>query len=527
MMEWIEKNPYRILGVFSNASLKEITANKTKLARYASVGKTLSFEADMDGVLPAVQRTEESVEKAFDDLSLPIDRLEHAFFWFAKGNSIDEIALGHINGGNIEKAVELLDKKETWSSLLNRGVLAFIQEDDGLGIQKVAKVIHNVGGDYLRDFVASVCGDTFQITEKEVAHAFMDALLKRGDPVNIYCLVKANDAVAEDVYYLRKQIMEAPVNRIKAEIVKAKKICSRNAVEGYVAGKELMEDTKTDLELLKALREDNDPTYVMIADSLADQILQCGIDYANFYNSHGYYKNNAEPNDVCDRNIELCSYALGIAEGLHEKERCQRNVNQSLKNKSSLAPRELSPIYKGIKKIWDEYNDKPQTIAGAVQLIKDCTPMLVAVKGMDEFRYHNWSTGVATKATCTLLQVVNEACTADDSGKHDIPRMKETVKEAWQAMQYLEQLDVDENGAEKRKECKEILTKWIGYLDHYDSNYSACLFVDTQQNKQELKTVMEKNEEMEVGNRKHNNKALLIILAVVVLSGIVITVSLV
>lgn len=525
-MEWIEKNPYRVLGVFSNASLKEITANKTKLARYASVGKSVSFEADMDGVLPAVLRTEELVGKAFDDLSLPLDKLKHAFFWFAKGDSIDEIALGHINEGNIEKAVELFDKKETWSSLLNRGVLAFIQEEESLAIQKMVKVVHNIGGDYRCGFVASICGDTFQISEMALAHAFMDALIEREEPAKIYRLVKANDPVAEDVAYLRKQIMEAPISRIKAEIAKAKKTCADNGEVAYAAGKELMEDTKVDLELLKALREDSDPTYPMVADSLADQILQCGIDYANFYNSHGYYKNNVEPNDVWDRNLELCNYALGIAEGMRERERCQRNVNQSLKNQSELAPKEVSPYYKNIKKLWDEYGEKPNTIEGAIQLIKDCTPILAAVKELDEFRYRNWSSGVAMKTINTLLAVLNVACDVDASGKRDIQRMKETIKEGWHLLQHLEQLDVDEKGTENRENIKEILQKWIGYIDHFDPNYSKSLYADTQQDKMELKTVEVKNEEMEIENRKHGKKSVFFILAFVVLFGLAILITL-
>jgi len=555
-MDLIERNPYRVLGVFSNASLKEITANKTKLSRYASVGKSVSFEADMDGVLPVVQRTEESVAKAFDALSLPIDKLKHAFFWFAKGNSIDEIALGHINMGDIEKAKELLAKKETWSSLVNQAVLAFVQEDDSLAIQKIVKLIRNVGGDYLRDFVASVCGDTFQITEKELAHAFMEALLERGELAAMYRLVKANDAFVEDVAYLRKQIMEVPVSRIKAEITKAKKTCADDKEAAYEAGKELMEDTRADLELLKEVREEGDPTYLMIADSLADRILQCGIDYQNYHNSNHYAK--VEAHDSVERALELCNYALGIAEGTAEKERCQRNVDQTLKNKSSLAPRELVPYYKRIKKLWDEYKEKPRTMDEAVQLIENCVPLLVVAKEMDDFRYHNWSTSVANKTILTLMDAMDKALKKDASGKWVVPLMKETFREAWRLMLYIEQLEPDEATKNNIINYRdETLKRWIRFVDHYDPDYSEGVFAEVQQVKLDLRTeteifsaceacqdyveylerfpdgkyadeVKQKMTALkEKKDKNHNKKALLILLAFTVLAGVAIVVSLV
>ena len=164
-MENIVNNPYRILGVFSNASLKDITANKTKLARYASVGKSVSFDADLNSLLPPVERTEASVEKAFADLSLPQDKLKYALFWFVKDNTIDEMALGHLNAGNSDKAEELFEKRENWSGLHNAGVLALIKGDDGKAISCLTKVIHI--SEYRLALVNAVCGDTYQIEESE------------------------------------------------------------------------------------------------------------------------------------------------------------------------------------------------------------------------------------------------------------------------------------------------------------------------------------------------------------------------
>ena len=148
-MDRITNNPYRILGVFSNATIMEITANKTKRARFASVGKSVALDADMDSVLPPVDRSETSIEKAFADLSLPKDKLKHALFWFVKDTNFDEMALGHLNAGDMGKAKEILGKKETWSSLINLGVLAMVQGDYDTAVNHIAR-FHIIDGFNLR-----------------------------------------------------------------------------------------------------------------------------------------------------------------------------------------------------------------------------------------------------------------------------------------------------------------------------------------------------------------------------------------
>ena len=120
LLKLVCQNPFRILGVFSNASLKEITANKTKLARYASVGKSVSFDADMNGLLPPVTRTTESVEKAFADLSLSQDKLKHAMLWFMKCTSYDEDAFSKLAAGNVKEAKLVWEVHSSLSSVQNR-----------------------------------------------------------------------------------------------------------------------------------------------------------------------------------------------------------------------------------------------------------------------------------------------------------------------------------------------------------------------------------------------------------------------
>lgn len=82
MIELISRNPYRILGVYANASIKEITSNKTKLLAYTKVNKSLDYPCDCASLLGDVDRTEQSIANAEHELTLADNKLKFALFWF-------------------------------------------------------------------------------------------------------------------------------------------------------------------------------------------------------------------------------------------------------------------------------------------------------------------------------------------------------------------------------------------------------------------------------------------------------------
>jgi len=439
MLNSVVNNPYRILGVFSNATLKEITANKTKLARYASVGKSVSFDADMNGVLPPPTRTSESVEKAFADLSLAQDKLKHALFWFVKDTSFDEMALGHLNAGNVDKAVEILEKRETWSSLLNLGVLAMIHDDYDTAVGNIIQIIREYdGNEYLEKFVASICGDTFQIEDDDVAHIFIDALLEELEPMEVRRLFIDNGAIVDDDDYIQEKIIGLPINRIKSEISKVKNVDPDNATASYLAGKELMESTKRDLKMIKDVCGDGDSNYGMIADNLAKQILQCGINY--------YNETFDEQYERLEKAMELQNYALSIAVGPITKGRCKQNVDILLKRKMELPPKEVLPYVENVTELLNRYKTKSLSIANAIQLIRDCAPNLVSIKekvGSLNYSYVTVSTGVVAAALAATVDEVNKAQEPDIFGNYNLQKIKDVLREAWRATLFMEKLDME------------------------------------------------------------------------------------
>ena len=119
----VSQNPYRILGVLSNSPLKERVGNQNRLAAFAKVGKEVTFPNDFGTILTnKPDRTPDSIATANTAINLDKDQLKYALFWFINGSPMDDIALKHLQAGNREKAEEIFQKKETYSSLINSGV---------------------------------------------------------------------------------------------------------------------------------------------------------------------------------------------------------------------------------------------------------------------------------------------------------------------------------------------------------------------------------------------------------------------
>lgn len=328
-MNIISSNPYRLLGVYSNSSAKDRIANANKLKAYLKVGKSVSFPLDLSNLLPTPFRTVESMEHTQGCINLPHSQLKHALFWFIKVSSIDKIALDYLQNGDTDKAKELFNKKETFSSLINLGVLSLIQNDKAVGIQAITKVIHNE--DYRGAFIEAVCGGTYQLSEGELAQLFMEELSAEISMPELMQLFLENRIAKDDYYYLKNKAVSESIANINAEIANAKKVKNDDADAQYKAGTALMNNTKDALSFIRSLLQTNEMQYQMVVDNLAKQILQCGINYYN----------NSKESDAAIKAMPIQKYALLIAVGALIKDRCKENVDILQKIVNELPPLEV------------------------------------------------------------------------------------------------------------------------------------------------------------------------------------------
>ena len=399
MLDIIANNPFRILGVWSNAKQADIVRNVSKMKAYLNVGKTIDFPTDMEGLLSSLNRSMQLAQTAQAAINLPNDKIRYALFWFCNADPIDSTGLSNLASGDSEKANTIFTKKDSYSSLVNRAVLALIQSDYSAAISAYSTLIHD--STYLDLFCSSICGETFQISEDSLSHMLFDELLKEVKAKALLQLI-VNDA---DKAYVTEAALKEPLSKIATEINKAKSVSGTDAEASLKAGRSLIRNTKANLAEVKSLVGATSIQYTSAADNLAKQILQCGINYFN---------NTDDDNDI-ETALDIQQYALSIAVGKLVKDRCKQNVDILLKRK------EQSSLGEDIKYIADalkDFQSKTPSVANARSFLTSCSSHLQVLKnamGADNEMYLKISTAVANNALGMIIEVVNNASTSNIS----------------------------------------------------------------------------------------------------------------
>ena len=137
-MELIQNNPYRIAGILSNATERELQKQKTKIKAYSKVGKEIKSDYDFL-ILGNIDRTEDSVNKAFSNVEQNQDKVNFSLFWFLNANPFDNTAIEYLKNGDAEKAVEIWEKVTTDKDVNSKNFSAF----NNLGTYKLLSQTQN------------------------------------------------------------------------------------------------------------------------------------------------------------------------------------------------------------------------------------------------------------------------------------------------------------------------------------------------------------------------------------------------
>lgn len=315
-MNVLKNNPYRLLGVYTNSPTKERLANLNRMKAFLKVGKSVSFSLDLPQYLQPINRTETLVADADAKLALPKDQMFYALFWFIKTTPLDDIAFNHLIAGERSKAEEIWQKKETLSSLQNRIVCALMCDDYKQALSCAEILYANM--EYVNQFVSAVIGTGGNVDVTDLPFTFLDALCEEIDVQKI--LPHIENSIWKE--HISGKAINPLIDTIQNAIAIAKKTRGNGddvllAKARLSAGKSLMESTKECLLQLRNYLSTSDLQYQMIADKLAQEILQCGIDYFN----------NTNDDDAPQQAMFLQNYALSIAVGTLVKQRCKENVD--------------------------------------------------------------------------------------------------------------------------------------------------------------------------------------------------------
>lgn len=434
-MKIIQNNPYRLLGVYANSTAKERLGNCNKMKAFLKVGKTVQFPLDLPQLMPAVDRTEETVADAEAKLTLPPDQVRYAQFWFVNMTSLDEVAFSHLTAGDIAKAEEIWQKRDCASSLQNRIVCALLRKQYSLALSCAEILYENPR--LIDQFVSAIIGAGGNVKPSSAAFSFIDAMC---DEVGAGTLLQYKTNNAWKAHISEKAITPL-ISYIQSAIDAAKRSRTESPQASLEAGETLKKSTESSLAQLRTLLPATDVQYQVTADKLGLEILDCGI---------AYYNGSDGP-EATYKAYALMKSAQSIVVGPMAKDRCDKNVRTLDDAISKLPPKEVMPEYNAIRSCLAFFMTQPQLIMYAQKLLIDCVPYVVAIKeklGKGNKHYLAISTRIVNHALGYVISEVNKA-----QEKKDFEILKIILIEAWRTQLFMDKYDLEsefKNGRFKR-----------------------------------------------------------------------------
>lgn len=443
----ILENPYRILGVYANASKRDIVANKGRANAFLNVNRPVEYPLDLKGILPPLVRTLDLMNEAEAHLAIDKEQIKYAQFWFLKITPLDDIAFNHLIAGNMTGAKEIWSKQESLSSLQNKLVCYLIENKPWLAVKTAEKLYDKFGADYIRKIDANC---TLQMSATDLLHQFIDSL---GEEIGMQKLL-GYELGTETKAYISSQTIGPLINKISAEVEKTKKVDHKDPKARIEAARKLVTNTKEALSQLKSILPATDSQYQMIADKLGLEILQCGIDYFN----------NSEDDDAPHTAMNTQKYAQSIVVGTLAKQRCEENVKILQKIIDELPPKEVMAEYRAIKAELSKFVRLPDKITYAVELLNNTKPHLQKIKsklGVTNSYYLKLSTQIVGNAMHNVVEEVNavqqgnvveldngltidlDSLMTPDDRRAKYNRIKSTVREAWNATILMDGFDME------------------------------------------------------------------------------------
>ena len=435
----ILQNPYRILGVFSNSSKRDIVANKGKLSAFLKVGRIIEFPLDLKAILPPVQRSMDLLLQAESSLSLAKDQLRYVLFWFVKQTSIDDIAFNYLKAGDVDTAISIWEKKTSFSSLQNIMVCALIKED----YQRAFSNANILFDEYLQNYV-DLLSNQITISTTDLIHLFLDCLFEEKGMNHSMFLNLVDNNLWND--YIKAKQVQPLIDSISKEIEKAVSVNRKDYKARYLAGCILKKNTTNLIKQLKQLLPTTDMQYQILIDKLGLEILQCGIDYFNA----------SEEPDAAMKAMELQKYALSIVVGKAAKDRCKENVDILEGIIEDMPPMEVFEEDKLIKEELVRYTKLPETIINAENLLRKVKPALQRVRnklGYNNNYYLKMSTAIIAAALNSIIDEVNKV--QDNLGGY-IPEYKkreilrDKFRSAWSVMVLMDSFDLESEFKQNR-----------------------------------------------------------------------------
>ncbi|MEX1015081.1 MAG: CFI-box-CTERM domain-containing protein [Candidatus Paceibacterota bacterium] len=462
-MQLIEENPFRILGLSLDASEKEIAKRVSDLEIYAEMGKTKTFETDLSFLSP-VKRTPERIKEASQKIEQPSNKFYQSLWWFWSNNSVDDLAFEVLKKGDYAKALKLWtksveDSKPTHKNISNFKNLGLLKIWTSFNLSEEHKLLLKEGLNYTGKYLTD---DAFEFYKKSIiseaqlhdltksTHLFVDDLYKQisnhfenGSSINereFLTFVKGFPKHSQK--NIKASLISDPIHSIQSQIAKCRADQKRTPKDAAEIGIGFYNTARKDLKKLRDILSSNDIEYQIIADKIANELLECSITYFNYHveNSTGI-----DPGDKC---LELIEQAKNIAVGQKAKNRINENLPTIKDWQNSKEEREKFNEIRSendfiLEKLKWINNKRSFTINDAETFVESCKPKLNTIGkkiGYDSLLYKDASNAVVNNALGIVIMVVN-------SNEPDIPgvgvdRYIQAIKKAYKVFQSMADIKI-------------------------------------------------------------------------------------
>lgn len=397
-MNAVRQNPYRTLGLFGNATEKELQKQIATIKRYAEVGKTKAFDFDFP-FLGDFKREEKSVLEAASRIEQAKNKVHYSLFWFLNTNHIDEAALNHLKETNIDKATEIWEKlikensitAKNFSAAINLSTLqlGLTTLNDSFNPTQFKRSVELKGllltSDAYLSFVQSVAGESSNVARETILKEFVDEVLQILKPyLNKTNGISSSQLIKAFIHfptntkqYLSGKFTDRPISNIENEVEKAKDQRTDNASGAEIYGEELYKNTKEDLAFLKNVLGASNVNYQVVVNKVATELLQCSIDFFNYYNS-----DNDNKFDPFEDALRIAKYAKSIGANGQVKNR----IDEALDTLEEMRYRDAKQVITFLNQIINVYAEVEKENSGIEAIISGRTKVVNEDKIMEAAR---------------------------------------------------------------------------------------------------------------------------------------------
>lgn len=380
-MNCITHNPYRILGVFANDTLKARTANISRIRAFNKVGKDCEFESDIKAVFGNVDRSEQALEQAISLLSSEDESDFYSCLWIHRTQQLDITAKAPID--IIQSGIGGKDK----SDIINVLVGAILADNTQLIAEYLVKLFecNDAPRDSVKERLILMIGDN---TIDEKLPFFPTVWWTQ---LRDYC--NSEGGHNNSLSFIAKVFNKESMNYLRrvTEVIEKEKDTKFTTWSVFLtATKPIIETIKETSDLHS--KEPNAEAQIVLSEYAA----------ASLAASKKYYEDtrfwDASPVESL---LEKLREIYKISYSSKTKEECTDFGKKVKSELPYLAPPEVKSSSATIRKEVESFCTKPNETRWALQLLKNCVAPLVEIKtllGGENPYYRRISTQIADNA---------------------------------------------------------------------------------------------------------------------------------